>query len=188
MTVTHHGQGRFTAWMQQPRPTVSAYDRPEELLEVLGLPPSRLPVLTYDAGIAHVYITAPSVEAVTALRPDFAALRAIVGRHRINVFAPEGPGRVTTRMFSTFDTALPEDPARGSAAGSLTAHLVRHGLHDSGAELTLSQGESGQRQPLLPSASAFVSTMVAVPHHPSHALIDRWVLKAPHSRDSYGCS
>jgi len=53
-----------------------------------------------------------------------------------------GTGRPsTTRMLSAFDAALPEDPACGSAAGPLAAHLVRHGLLDSGTELTISQGE-----------------------------------------------
>lgn len=138
--VDHQGRGRYTAWMQQPLPAVRTYEWGAELAKVLGLPPSALPVLTYDAGIPHVYLAAPSVEHVAALRPDFSALRSVVGPHRINVFATDAPGRATTRMFSAFDAALPEDPACGSAAGPLAAHLVRHGLLDSGAELTLSQG------------------------------------------------
>ncbi|MER7688219.1 PhzF family phenazine biosynthesis protein [Streptomyces sp. NPDC097610] len=40
---------------------------------------------------------------------------------------------------------VPEDPACGSAAGPLAAHLVRHRLLSSGVQLTLSQGEAVNR-------------------------------------------
>jgi len=139
--VEHLGPGRYNCWMEHPLPTVRRYGQERELLSALGLERSELPVLTYDAGIAHVYVMAPSVREVAAIRPDFALLRTFVGPHRINVFAVEGSGLATTRMFSAFDAAMPEDPACGSAAGPLAAHLVRHGLLDSGALLTLSQGE-----------------------------------------------
>ncbi|WTX00228.1 PhzF family phenazine biosynthesis protein [Streptomycetaceae bacterium NBC_01309] len=43
-------------------------------------------------------------------------------------------------MFSPYDK-VPEDPACGSAAGPLVAHLVLHGLLASGTEIVLSRGE-----------------------------------------------
>ncbi|WP_237498125.1 PhzF family phenazine biosynthesis protein [Streptomyces sp. SID8373] len=48
-------------------------------------------------------------------------------------------------MFSPHDR-VPEDPACGSAAGPIAAHLVRHGRLASGAQITLSQGEAVSRR------------------------------------------
>ncbi|MFJ4800884.1 PhzF family phenazine biosynthesis protein [Streptomyces murinus] len=139
------GDDRFMTWMDQPVPKIADVpeDRVKELLGVLGLEGSVLPVIEYDAGIPHLYVMADSVEAVRGIEPDFPALGRAggPGRPRVNVFALSGEGSVLTRMFSPFDR-LPEDPACGSAAGPLTAHLARFGLVASGQEIVLSQGEA----------------------------------------------
>ncbi|WP_195911396.1 PhzF family phenazine biosynthesis protein [Streptomyces kaniharaensis] len=148
VTTRRLGEDRYTAWMRQPLPKVSPV--PDEqaagLLAVLGLQQSLLPVTLYDAGIPHLYVMADSPEAVRAVVPDFPALgrAAGPGRARINVFALTGPDTAVTRMFSPYDR-VPEDPACGSAAGPLAAHLVRHGFLASGVQLTLSQGEAVNR-------------------------------------------
>lgn len=143
VTTRRHAPGRFTAWMDQPLPEVALApaEQAEALLGVLGLPASVLPVTRYDAGIGHLYVMAENAEAVLGVVPDYPALGALVGRDHINVFALTGPAAAVTRMFSPYDR-VPEDPACGSAAGPLAAHLVRHGLLASGAEITLSQGEA----------------------------------------------
>jgi trans-2,3-dihydro-3-hydroxyanthranilate isomerase len=143
VTTVRHEPGRFTAWMDQPLPkTEPVPDEPaRRLLDVLGLARSMLPVTLYDAGIRHLYVMADSPETVMGIVPNHPALGAVVGSNHVNVFAPTGPTTAVTRMFSPFDK-VPEDPACGSAAGPLAAHLVRHGLLPSGTEITLSQGEA----------------------------------------------
>ncbi|MEU6349652.1 PhzF family phenazine biosynthesis protein [Streptomyces sp. NPDC047072] len=153
VTVTRHGAGRYTASMSQPIPRIEPVpdEQAAQILAVLGLARSALPITLYDAGIPHLYVMADSADAVRNIEPDFPALGRAggPGRPRINVFALTGPTTALTRMFSAFDRGMPEDPACGSAAGPLAAQLVRHGLLASGTELILSQGESVGRPSVL---------------------------------------
>ncbi|NUU20900.1 MAG: PhzF family phenazine biosynthesis protein [Streptomycetaceae bacterium] len=150
VTTVRHAPGRFTAWMDQPLPKIApaSGELARQLLDVLGLESSVLPVTLYDAGIRHLYVMAETPEAVRGIVPNHPALGAVVGADHVNVFALTGPASAVTRMFSPYDK-VPEDPACGSAAGPLAAHLVRHGLLASGTEITLSQGEAVGRPSLL---------------------------------------
>ncbi|MEU6290248.1 PhzF family phenazine biosynthesis protein [Streptomyces sp. NPDC046988] len=107
----------------------------------------------YDAGIPHLYVMADDPEAVRGIMPNFPALGEAAGSSRINVFALTKPASAVTRMFSPYDR-VPEDPACGSAAGPLAAHLVRHGRLASGAQITLSQGEAVGRPSTLHAEAA----------------------------------
>ncbi|MFI7337068.1 PhzF family phenazine biosynthesis protein [Streptomyces sp. NPDC050085] len=89
-------------------------------------------------------------------RPQLPVLGQIVGSCRINVFAGHDE-TFTTRMFSPFDVAAPEDPACGSAAGPLAAHLVRYGRVASGPQITLSQGAWAGRLRFSPSRAVTLS-------------------------------
>ncbi|MFI6281609.1 PhzF family phenazine biosynthesis protein [Streptomyces sp. NPDC050988] len=148
VTTQRLSEDRFTAWMDQPLPTISPIpdSQAEDLVDVLGLKRSVLPITLYNAGIPHLYVMAESPDDVRAIEPDFPALgrAAGPGRARINVFALTGATTAVTRMFSPYDR-VPEDPACGSAAGPLAAHLVRHQLLTSGTEIVLSQGEAVNR-------------------------------------------
>ena len=62
------------ATMLQPIPTVAPFPQAEELLAVLGVERSELPVEVYDNGMAHIYVVLDSPEAVAALDPDVAGL------------------------------------------------------------------------------------------------------------------
>jgi trans-2,3-dihydro-3-hydroxyanthranilate isomerase len=53
--------------------------------------------------------------------------------------AVTGAGAVKTRMFSP-GVGIAEDPATGSAAGPVGVHLLRHGIVEPGAQLTLTHG------------------------------------------------
>ncbi|MDO0938986.1 PhzF family phenazine biosynthesis protein [Streptomyces sp. DG2A-72] len=143
VTVRRHGGERFTGWMDQPLPQVETVPREQaaRLLDVLGLKTSVLPITRYDAGIPHVYVVADDPETVRGIVPNFPALGEAAVSSRINVLALTGPNTAVTRMFSPYGR-VPEDPACGSAAGPLAAHLVRHGHLASGAQITLSQGEA----------------------------------------------
>ena len=132
--------------MQQPAPTVSPFDRADELLAALGGVRSQLPVELYDNGVPHVYVALESREQVAALAPDIGAIGAL-GRYGVNCFAAEG-AKVKLRMFGP-GLGMAEDPATGSAAGPLALHLVRHGRLAFGDEIEIVQGEEILRRSVL---------------------------------------
>jgi trans-2,3-dihydro-3-hydroxyanthranilate isomerase len=129
------GSGRIVfGRMEQPLPDVQAVPEADELLAVLGVERPELPVLRYDNGATHVFVTLPSEEAVAALAPDPAAI-ARFGVTGVNCIAGSGT-RWKTRMFWPDG----EDAATGSAAGPLAVHACRHGLAPWGEWLEISQG------------------------------------------------
>jgi trans-2,3-dihydro-3-hydroxyanthranilate isomerase len=138
--------------MIQPTPVVTNVIDATSFLAALGLERSELPIEHYDNGVSHIYIGLPREAAVTALRPDFAALAhachaaspAILG---VNCVAGGGR-RWKTRMFAPA-AGIPEDSATGSAAGPLACWLARHGRIIWGEEIEISQGDEIGRPSLL---------------------------------------
>ena len=124
--------------MQQPIPSVEAYDNAEELLAALGVAESKLPVELYDNGMRHVYVCLGSKEEVARLEPELGRLGKLDAVLGINCFAGEGKSW-KTRMFAP-GGGVAEDPATGSAAGPLALHVARHGLARFGQEIEISQG------------------------------------------------
>lgn len=124
--------------MEQPIPTWSRFDRPQELLGALGVPDSRLPIEVYDNGPRHAFVALEDAASVRALRPDLGALEQ-VGQVGVSCFAVDG-ATVKTRMFGP-GLGVAEDPATGSAAGPLAVHLGRHGVIPFGEEIDIRQGE-----------------------------------------------
>jgi trans-2,3-dihydro-3-hydroxyanthranilate isomerase len=133
-------------WMTQPAPRITPVAAQAELLAALGVPGSELPIECYDNGIAHLYVTLPSRQAVADVRPDFASL-ATLWAGGTNVIAGEGE-RWKTRMFAPA-AAVPEDAATGSAAGPLGLHLVRHGRAALGQTIRIDQGAELERPSVL---------------------------------------
>ena len=123
--------------MEQPIPSIHAYEKECELLAALGVEASELPVELYDNGMRHVYVALRSEEEVAGLRPDLARLE-LPPDLGINCFAGSGT-RWKTRMFAP-GAGVAEDPATGSAAGPLALHLARHGRIAFGDEIEISQG------------------------------------------------
>ena len=123
--------------MEQPIPSIHAYEKEGELLAALGVEASELPVELYDNGMRHVYVALRSEEEVAGLRPDLARLE-LPPDLGINCFAGSGT-RWKTRMFAP-GAGVAEDPATGSAAGPLALHLARHGRIAFGDEIEISQG------------------------------------------------
>jgi trans-2,3-dihydro-3-hydroxyanthranilate isomerase len=136
--------------MRQPIPTWEAFDRAGELLAMLGVPDSGLPVEIYDNGVRHVFVALPDEAAVVAVNPDMNALLGL-GTLGISCFAL-ADGYVKTRMFGP-GMGVPEDPATGSAAGPLAVHLARHGRSAFGERLEIRQGaEVGRPSTLFATA------------------------------------
>jgi trans-2,3-dihydro-3-hydroxyanthranilate isomerase len=124
-------------WMRQPPVTPEPYEGASELLALLGLEQSGLPVELYKQGPGHVYIELGSAEAVAALRPDLAALERLSPWGTV-CFARDGE-TWKARVFVPAH-GVPEDPATGSAAGPLALHLARHGRIEFGEEIVIHQG------------------------------------------------
>ena len=125
-------------WMRQPAFTWEPYEQAEELLALLGVEKSGLPVEAYHQGPGHVIVELASPEAVVALRPDFGRLEELSPYGTV-CFARDGE-TWKTRVFVPAH-GVPEDPATGSAAGPLALHLARHGRIAFGAEIVIRQGD-----------------------------------------------
>jgi trans-2,3-dihydro-3-hydroxyanthranilate isomerase len=124
-------------WMRQPVVTWEEYERADELLALLGLEQSRLPVELYRQGPGHVLVEFESPEAVAALKPDLAALEEL-SPWGTDCFARDD-GVWKSRVFVPAH-GVGEDPATGSAAGPLALHLARHGRIAFGDEIEIRQG------------------------------------------------
>jgi trans-2,3-dihydro-3-hydroxyanthranilate isomerase len=129
-------------WMDQPLPVFEPVADPAAILAALGVPASGLPVERCDLGPGHLYVELESPDAVAALQPDVAALQRATS-DGANCFARDG-ARWKTRMFAPAHGVV-EDPATGSAAGPLAAHLARHGRIEFGEQIEISQGAEIKR-------------------------------------------
>jgi trans-2,3-dihydro-3-hydroxyanthranilate isomerase len=129
-------------WMRQPIVTWESYEHADELLALLGVQASGLPVEVYDQGPGHVLVELGSPEEVAALRPDFGALTEL-SPYGTGCFAADGD----VWKYRSFVPAhgVDEDPATGSAAGPLALHLARHGRIAFGDEIVIRQGEEVRR-------------------------------------------
>jgi trans-2,3-dihydro-3-hydroxyanthranilate isomerase len=120
--------------MEQPLPEVRPVEDVEKLFDALGIEGSELPVLLYDNGATHIFVTLGSDAEVAALAPERSAIAAfrVTG---VNCIAGSG-SRWKTRMFWPDG----EDASTGSAAGPLALHACRHGRAEWGEWLEISQG------------------------------------------------
>src|SRR5713101_5203003 len=63
--------------MEQPLPTVTVFERSDELLDALSVAKSELPVELYDNGVQHVFVALGSAREVAALEPDLQRIKAL---------------------------------------------------------------------------------------------------------------
>ena len=124
-------------WMRQPAFAFEPFDHAEELLAVLGVEESGLPVELYRQGPGHVLVELASPEVVAALRPNADALLEVSPYGSV-CFAHDGESW-KARVFVPAHGVL-EDAATGSAAGPLALHLARHGRVGFGDEIVIHQG------------------------------------------------
>ncbi len=124
-------------WMRQPPVRHEPFERADELLELLGVEESGLPVELYRQGPGHVLVELGSPVAVAALRPDIGALLEL-SPYGTMCFARDSE-TWKARVFVPAH-GVPEDPGTGSAAGPLALHLARHGRIGFGDEIEIRQG------------------------------------------------
>ncbi|WP_405997063.1 PhzF family phenazine biosynthesis protein [Streptomyces sp. NBC_00829] len=148
------------ARMRQPLPTWKPFDRTAELLDALGVEKSTLPVEIYRNGPRHVFVGLGNVAALAEVAPDHDGLAAFDDM-AANCFAGFGT-HWRNRMFSPA-YGVREDPATGSAAGSLAVHLARHGLTCHGESIEILQGvEMGRPSRMLARADGYGDRITAV--------------------------
>jgi trans-2,3-dihydro-3-hydroxyanthranilate isomerase len=124
-------------WMEQPVPRWGPFAPADELLALLRVERSGLPVELYHLGPTHVYGELASPEEVAGLAPNFAALARLTAAG-VNCFAREGD-HWKSRVFVP-GHGVDEDAATGSGAGPFAIHLARHGRIGFGEEIEISQG------------------------------------------------
>jgi trans-2,3-dihydro-3-hydroxyanthranilate isomerase len=164
--------------MEQPIPTIEPYADTEPLFDALGVEGSEFPVELYDNGIRHVYVALASEKAVAALRPDLGRLGELPAILGFNCFAGSD-ARWKTRMFAP-GGGMPEDPATGSAAGPLAAHLARHGRIAFGDEIEISQGaEIGRPSTLFARVDGSVDRLERVEVGGSAVIVARGEFRLP---------
>jgi len=140
--ILREGPRAMFGWMLQPVPTWAPYAESGELLKVLGLTQSELPVELYDNGAQHLLVHVASSELVARLTPNLHELERLT-QATVSVFSITDLS-AKTRVFAPA-SGVPEDPATGSAAGPLAVHLARYGKWPFGDVLRIEQGAEIQR-------------------------------------------
>jgi trans-2,3-dihydro-3-hydroxyanthranilate isomerase len=115
---------------------------------------NRLPCQVVFTGAAHLLVPVRDRETVDRIRPDAPALfeaLAAVGGEGCYVFSldPRQPGATAYARFFNPTVGIWEDPATGTAAGPLAAHLVAHGLATAGQPILIEQGTAMGRTSLI---------------------------------------
>ena len=138
--------------MEQRSPEfLGAYDEVELLARLLSLPLEKLDLLKGPAevvstGLPFLIIPLTSQRALSQAKINPSILETVAQELDTSLVAPftmEGMGgnRIRARVFAPLH-GVPEDPATGSAAGCLSAYLVKHGLIK-GEPLTTVEIEQG---------------------------------------------
>lgn len=157
LTVAHPGGRLEKIVMDQNAP--QAGGTPDDLdmlaaalgLERAALAVERAPCQVVSTGAAHLMV--PLRGAVDRARPDAGALftlLASVGGEGCYVFSldPRRAGAVAYARFFNPTVGIAEDPATGTAAGPLAAHLVAHGVAAAGP-MVIEQGTAMGRTSLI---------------------------------------
>lgn len=116
----------------------------EGLAEALGLRPddidSALPMESVSTGIFNLMVPLRGKSTLKRIRVNMRGLfHALNGNSTMAYcFALGGYGKAFARGMLPWE--IIEDPATGSAGGSLGAYLVRHGLLKAGEHLSITQG------------------------------------------------
>jgi len=152
------GQPRSVVMEQAPPVAGARIDDIVALARALGIDASdlavdRAPCQVVSTGVAHLMVPVRTREAVDRIRPDartlLDALRA-AGGEGCYVFSldPGLPGAAAYARFFNPTIGIAEDPATGTAAGPLAAHLVAHGLASAGL-IAIEQGTAMGRPSLI---------------------------------------
>jgi trans-2,3-dihydro-3-hydroxyanthranilate isomerase len=126
--------------MTQATPQVgAALDEAGAVAEALGLAPAEvgddlLPVIVSSTGVPFLIAPVRARAVLSRVKTNGAALGALLGRtgangvYAVTREAHAADALVSVRMFADDSLGVGEDPATGSAAGTLAAALVHYGV------------------------------------------------------------
>jgi trans-2,3-dihydro-3-hydroxyanthranilate isomerase len=140
----HNGRPVRVTMTQKPASFKRARFTRAALAETLGLKPSdlaaSLPLEFVNTGISNLMVPVSRRSVLPRIHMNMRALAHLIssGGTMAYCFALGGGGRVFARGMVPWGTI--EDPATGSAGGSLGAYLVQHGQLRASEGLTITQG------------------------------------------------
>jgi trans-2,3-dihydro-3-hydroxyanthranilate isomerase len=140
----HDGRPKYVTMTQKAAQFSRARVNRAALATALGLKlgdfDSSLPIEFVSTGIPNLVVPLASRAALARIQMNMRALfQVISGKGTMAYcFVLEGPGRVSSRGILPW--GILEDPATGSASGSLGAYLVKHERLRAGEVLRISQG------------------------------------------------
>ena len=126
------GPGGMVFWMTHPKVSFGLVIAERAgAAAALGLAEEDLvadvPIQVASTGVPFVYVALKDAKTVDSAVSEQERL-ARVFKEGVFLFAPAGPGRLYSRMFSPHVLDIHEDPATGSGSGPLGAFAVRYGL------------------------------------------------------------
>lgn len=142
--VFHNGRPALVTMTQKDAKFKSLKISRDALAEALGLKPDdinfELPIEAVSTGIFNLMVPLSGRAALGRIRLNMHTLfRLLNGACTMAYcFALGGRGKAFTRGMLPWE--IVEDPATGSAGGSLGAYLVHHGKMKAGEELSITQG------------------------------------------------
>jgi trans-2,3-dihydro-3-hydroxyanthranilate isomerase len=160
VTISRAG-GRLTSVVMEQEAPVAGRQLGDldKLAAALGLTAAdlavdRAPCQVVSTGAAHLMAPIRDREAVDRIQPDAKALFALldsVGGEGCYVFSldPRQTDAVAYARFFNPTVGIWEDPATGTAAGPLAAHLVANGLAKLGQMMKVEQGTAMGRTSLI---------------------------------------
>ena len=140
----HNGRPVRVTMTQRPARFTRAPFTRAALAAALGLKPSdlapSLPIEFASTGISNLMVPVSRRAVLAKIQMNMPALAHLVSPHGTMAycFALSGRGRAYARGMVPWGTI--EDPATGSAGGSLGAYLVQHGQLKHGERLQITQG------------------------------------------------
>jgi trans-2,3-dihydro-3-hydroxyanthranilate isomerase len=140
----HDGRPQSVTMTQKAARFVRSRGSRAAITTALGLRPgdleASLPLEYVSTGIPNLMVPLGGRAALKRIRMDMHALGKAVGDDGVLAycFALGGPGKAFARAMLPW--ALQEDPATGSAAGSLATYLLRHGRLRPNESLSITQG------------------------------------------------
>jgi trans-2,3-dihydro-3-hydroxyanthranilate isomerase len=150
----HNGRPARVTMTQKPARFARARFSRAALATALGLKPSdlapSLPVEFASTGIANLMVPVARRATLAKIHMNTRAIAGLISSHGTMAycFALGSSGKVFSRGMLPW--GIYEDPATGSAAGSLGAYLVHHGVLKPGAPLRILQGvEMGRPSDIL---------------------------------------
>jgi trans-2,3-dihydro-3-hydroxyanthranilate isomerase len=140
----HDGRPSLVTMTQKAAKFSSKRVNKAALAAALGLKPSdfdsKLPIEFVSTGLSNLLVPIAARNALARIESNIRALAQVVapGGTMAYCFALDGPGKAFSRGMLPW--GLIEDPATGSASGSLGAYLVQHGRLRPGQTLHIAQG------------------------------------------------